>query len=299
MKENLMKKTLTAVAIALSSIVAHANTKTVEVVWPFAPGGTQATMIRHLLESANAAQKDYRFLFVNKPGAGGSIAVNSVANSNNLTVLASAATFYTRPLLYKDSHDVDKFTVLTPVCENAPFGLYSKKYKSLNEMRGKTVSVGIIPGSPGHIFSVALAKAFKDITIVEVPYKDTVAASTDMLGQHIDASIDLLSDGTVAGMPQDVTVVAMSGTQKMGNAETAKSLSDMNAGYFFFIPKSVDKTVQRDLNRIFTSAIDSKVKGACAAERGTINPVAFEKLDELHETNKKNWKNLTAGIKVE
>jgi hypothetical protein len=120
-----------------------------------------------------------------------------------------------------------------------------------------------------------------------------------MLGQHIDASIDLLSDGTVAGMPQDVTVVAMSGTQKMGNAETAKSLSDMNAGYFLFIPKSVDKNVQRDLNRIFTSAIDSKVKGACAAERGTINPVAFEKLDELHETNKKNWKNLTAGIKVE
>jgi tripartite-type tricarboxylate transporter receptor subunit TctC len=159
--------------------------------------------------------------------------------------------------------------------------------------------VGIIPGSPGHIFSVALAKAFKDITIVEVPYKDTVAASTDMLGQHVDANIDLLSEGTVARMPQDVTVVAMSGTQKMGNAETAKSLSDMNAGYWLFIPKSVDKNVQRDLNRIFTSAIDSKVKGACAAERGTINPVAFEKLDELHETNKKNWKNLTAGIKVE
>jgi hypothetical protein len=35
----------------------------------------------------------------------------------------------------------------------------------------------------------------------------------------------------------------------------------MNAGYWFFIPKSVDKNVQRDLNRIFTSAIDSKVKG--------------------------------------
>lgn len=294
-----MKKTLTAVAIALSSIVAHANTKTVEVVWPFAPGGTQATMIRHLLENANAAQKDYQFLFVNKPGAGGSIAVNSVENANALTVLASAATFYTRPLLYKNSHDVDKFNMLTPVCENAPFGLFSKKYKSLSEMRGKEVSVGIIPGSPGHIFAVALAKTFNDIKIIEVPYKDTVAASTDMMGQHIDASIDLLSDGTIARMPQDVTVVAVSGTKKMGNAETAKSLSDMTAGYWFFIPKSVDKTVQKELNRIFTSAIDSKVKASCAAERGTINPVAFEKLDELHETNKKNWKSLTAGIKVE
>jgi tripartite-type tricarboxylate transporter receptor subunit TctC len=294
-----MKKTLTAVAIALSSIVAHANTKTVEVVWPFAPGGTQATMIRHLLENANAAQKDYQFLFVNKPGAGGSIAVNSVANSNNLAVLASAATFYTRPLLYKESHDVDKFNILSQVCENAPFGLFSKKYKSLSEMQGKKVSVGIIPGSPGHIFSVALAKAFKDITIVEIPYKDTVAASTDMLGQHVDASIDLLSEGTIARMPQDVTIVAVSGTEKVGNATTEKALSNMTAGYWFFIPKSVDKAVQKDLNRIFTSAIDSKVKGSCAAERGTIIPVAFEKLDELHETNKKNWKNLTAGIKVE
>jgi hypothetical protein len=120
-----------------------------------------------------------------------------------------------------------------------------------------------------------------------------------MLRQEVDASIDLLSEGTIARMPQDVTVVAMSGTHKMGNAETAKSLSDMTAGYWFFIPKSVDKNVQKDLNRIFTSAVDSKVKGACAAERGTINSVAFEKLDELHETNKKNWKNLTAGIKVE
>jgi tripartite-type tricarboxylate transporter receptor subunit TctC len=294
-----MKKILVTTALALTSFMANANPKVVEVVWPFAPGGTQATMIRHIIENANAAQKDYTFIFLNKPGAGGSVAVNSVVNSNSLTILASAATFYTRPLLYEYSHEVDKFNMLSQICENAPFGLFSKKYKSLNEMRGKQISVGVIPGSPGQIFSVNLAKAFKDVTIVEVPYKDTVAASTDMLGQHIDASIDLLSEGTIARMPQEVSVVAMSGTQKIGNAETAKSLSDMNAGYWFFIPKTVDKSVQKDLNRIFTSAIDSKVKAACASERGTINPVAFEKLDELHETNKKNWKNLTAGIKVE
>jgi tripartite-type tricarboxylate transporter receptor subunit TctC len=294
-----MKKTLTALAMALTAFTASATPKTVEVVWPFAPGGTQATMIRHLLENANATQKDYQFLFVNKPGAGGSIAANSVANANSLTVLASAATFYTRPLLYKESHDVDKFNMLTPVCENAPFGLFSKKYKSLSDMKGKEVSVGIIPGSPGHIFSVALAKAFKDVKIVEVPYKDTVAASTDMLGQHVDASIDLLSVGTIERMPQDVSIVAVSGTEKFGNAETAKSLSDMTAGYWFFIPKTVDKNVQRDLNKIFTSSFDAKVRSACAAEKGTVNLVPFDKLDSLHENHKKNWKNLTAGIKVE
>ncbi len=282
--------------IAISSVAYANETKNIQVVWPFAPGSSQAVMIRNLLENANNSQKKYQFVMIVRPGAGGSIAANSVLAAETETILASSSSFYTRPLLYKDSHDVDKFSMLSQICENAPVAVYSRKYKSLNEMKGEEITFGVNPGSITQLFVHNLAKNVDDIRVVEVPYKDTVAASTDMMGKHIDASVDLLSLGTLSKMTQDVSVVAISGNRKISNYQSIKSLSELTSNYWFFVPKTMNNTVQRELNEILTAAVNKKVIDDCAAEYGNIVILPFDKLATFNEKQNNAWKNITAGI---
>lgn len=269
--------------------------QTVQVVWPFAPGGTQANMIRQLIDNANNAQKEYRFQFVNKQGAGGSVAANSVLNESSLSIIVNAAVFYTRPHLYKEAHDIEKFDLLLPLCEQAPFALFSKKYKSMSELKGKSVTVGIIPGSPGHLFMNEVSNRIKDVKFVNVPYKDTIVASTDMIGQHVDVSLDLLNVGTLERMPKDVTLLAVSGKKY----ENHEPISNLAGGFWFHVPKTVDKKLQKDLHRILTSSFDSKVKDMCKNDLGTVNILSFDKLESHHAHIKNQWKDSTVGVKVE
>jgi tripartite-type tricarboxylate transporter receptor subunit TctC len=296
-----MKKIILSLLLAagITSSVSAGQPKNVQVVWPFAPGSTQAVMIRSLLENANTNQKNYQFIFVNKPGAGGSIAANSILNTDTLSVLVSSSSFYSRPLLYKESHNVDKFTLISQLCENAPIGVFSKKYKSLNELKNKEISIGINPGSITQIFTTQLSNSFKDITVVEIPYKDTVTAYADMLGKHIDMNVDLINNGTMSKLTSDVNLVAISGTQKILNLEPIKELSNLIVSYWFFASKDIDKNTQKELNQIFSTAIDKKIRGDCANEYGNINLLPYDKLEELHENNKKSWRNMTRGIVVQ
>jgi tripartite-type tricarboxylate transporter receptor subunit TctC len=291
-----MKKFFIYAMIAMSSVAYANQPKTVQVVWPFAAGSTQAVMIRNLLENANAAQKNYQFIFVARPGAGGSIAANSVLASDTLTILASTSSFYTRPLLYKDSHDVDKFSMVSQICENAPVAIYSRKYKSLNEMQGKEVTFGMIPGSITQLFVYNLKKNSNDIKVIEVPYKDTITATTDMLGKHIDVSVDLLSLGSVSKLPPNASVVAISGNRKISNYDSMKSLSKLTNNYWFFVPKATDISIQHALNTILSFANSGRVKEDCTAEQGNLVVIPFDKLNAFNEHNKLIWKNMTMGI---
>lgn len=297
--EKYMKKIIASALLAISSLTYANQPKNVEVVWPFAAGSSQAVMIRNLLESANSSQTQYQFVFMNKPGAGGAIAANSVLAANNLSILASTSSFYTRPLLYKESHDVDKFAMLGQICEGAPVAIYSKKYKSLDEMKNKNVTFGIISGSMTQIFSNTLSKNVKDITVTEVPYKDTVASFADMMGNHIDVSVDLLSSTTLARMTPDTHVVGISGNQKISNYRQIKELVNLTNNYWFFAPKTLDAETRKQLNAILTSAINKRVRDDCANEYGYVNLLPYDKLESLNSNNKMFWKNMTNGMIVQ
>ena len=87
-----MRKFLSVVLLCLASVTAGAE-QTVSVVWPFSPYGASATIVRQLIENANAQQNKYHFIFENKPGAGGYIAASTVTNSRELAVLVSTTSF--------------------------------------------------------------------------------------------------------------------------------------------------------------------------------------------------------------
>lgn len=296
-----MKKLLVALTIGLSSVIAQANSQVVQIVWPFAPGSTQATMIRNLIESANQQQSKYQFIFVNKPGAGGALAANYATASNTLAVLASTSSFYIRPLMYNESHDPEQFRLVSAICLNGPVAMFSRKYASFNELKNNNVTVGIIPGSVTQLFTRLLSQHNPELKFTDVPYKGTPEATTDMLGRHIDASIDLLSAGNLARLTPDTSVIGISGTRNLSNISTfstlrVKGLENLTNSYYIFVPRTIDVTTVQELNRIFNTAINDAVRESCNNERGVVEIVPFDRIEKLHQTNQTQWRQITQSI---
>lgn len=288
--------------MAMACFSAAATPQTVQLVWPFAPGSAPAMMFRTLIDSANQQQSKYQIVFVNKPGAGGAIAANYTTASNTLTVLASTSSFYTRPLMYNESHDPDQFQLVGAICLQSPMAMFSRRYTSFNELKNNTVTVGINPGSVTQLFTRLLAQHNPELKFTDVPYKGIPEATTDMLGRHIDASIDLLNAGSLARLTPDTIVIGISGTRSFPGMPTFASLNvkgveQLTNSYYIFVPRTVDAKIAQDLNRIFNNAANSDAfKEVCANERGTVENVPFGQTEKMHQSNMQQWSRLTRGI---
>ena len=282
--------------------VAYSAPTTVQVMWPFSVASSQASMIRELLDHANKTQSKYKFIFVSKPGAGGTIAAKSVTDTNDqLTLLASTSSFYIRPLLYKESHSIDDFNIVSVICKSQPLTIYSKKYSKLSDIKGNSITVGVNPGSITSFVTRVLSQ--QNLNIIEVPYKGTPEATNDMIGGHIDGSVDFAGKSSTSKFATDSQVHSIGIT---GNKNINKYISFKNQGisglenvtndYIIFVDKSVDLRTRTELNSILNSAINEKVVTTCENEFGTISKIDITNSNDLHKTNKKNWTDLTKNI---
>lgn len=296
-----MKKLFVAISMLFSSLAVQASPQIVEVVWPFAPGGSHATMIRNLIENANKQQSQYRFVFDNKPGAGGTVAANHVLSSSRLTVLVAASSFYARPLMFHASHDPTQFRLVSTLCQKTPPALFSRKYSSFTELKNRDVTVGVMPGSMGQLIVHALKQNHPEFKITEVYYKDTIASMTDMLGGHIDISFDMLGKPTLARLSTDTKVMGVSGTRDVLGAKSFASqgitgLDFVLVDFNFYLPRTVDENTARVINKIFNGAINDVVRQNCGDEMGVVELITLEAAETLHEQNQKQWRLITQGI---
>jgi tripartite-type tricarboxylate transporter receptor subunit TctC len=296
-----MKKLITLFVTAILSLSAWASPQVVQVVWPFSPGGTHAAMIRHLIDSTNHQQNKYQFVFVNKPGAGGTIAANYTSHAATLTVLASSSSFYSRPMMYRESHTADQFQLISGYCARVPMAMISRKYNKLSDLETQPSTIGIIPGSVTQLFSDTLTKRNSIYKFVNVPYKGTLEATTDMLGKHIDISVDFVNSSTLVRLTPDTTILGITGSRELPNMPTLekqglKGFRDLTVGYYMFVPATVDSVVAQELTQIFNAAINDAVRESCTNESGVVEIVTADKTKQLHQANIKQWRDLTQGI---
>lgn len=297
-----MKKILVVLSMVLSSM-AYAQ-KTVHVVWPFAAASPQANMIRTMIDSVNIQQDKYQFVFLHKPGAGGTIAARTVAESKELSLLASTSSFYIRPLLYKDSHNVDDFNMVTLVCSAQPLTIFSKKINRLSDAHGREISLGVIPGSITTLVSRTIKRENPNIKILEVPYKGTPEATTDMLGGHIDGSVDFIGTSVTSRFGTDIKVLGITGKRNIAGYSTFQSLNvngleNVTNDYFYFVNKSVDVATRQELNRILTNSYTEKTKFFCEDDFGQLVKTPFSQVDSINQSNKQRWEKLTSGFAKE
>jgi len=289
-------QSLLLAAIASTAIAAE----TVNVYWPFSAASPQAVMIRELLISANENQDKYKFIFANRQGAGGSIAANAAQTDNNLSLLASTSSFFIRPELYENSHDVNEFSMISTICIGQPLGLLSKNIDLSISNTGE-ITVGIIPGSVTSLVAISLMNNNEEFSLRLVPFKSTPESTTSMLGGHIDGSIEFVGKLTVDKLDAETKIVGITGNQNKGNYQTFESLgilglTEIVNDYFIFAPSDTDDIVKKELNEILNKAINEKVTEICQDAFGETRQLSYPEATQLQKNKEKNWKTITSTI---
>lgn len=298
-----MKKLLVTLATAVSltmSMTAQATPQTVNLVWPFAAGSVQAAKVRALIETANLQQDQYRFVFTHRAGAGGAVGTIYTATAPSLTVLATSSSFYTRPLMYHNSYDIAQYRLISTICSHSPLTLLSRKFTSANDLKNQPVTVSNNPGAITQLFTQILSQNNSSLKFTEVPYAGTVEGIRDMLGGHIDVSVDLGTDPS--RLAPGVNVVGITGSRSLPNMPTLASqglrgVENLTIDYFIFVPRSVDDNTARQLNQIFNrAAVSEAVKTACANQSGVVEITEFSQLEQIDRANQARWKFFTRNI---
>jgi tripartite-type tricarboxylate transporter receptor subunit TctC len=170
-------------------------------------GGTTDTMARLIAEPLSAAFGQ-PVLVENRPGAGGNIAAEAVARSNpdGYTLLVSYTSHTINATLYpKLPFDpVADFTPIAMIATVPSLLVGNPKLPASNlkelialakaKPGGLTIGIGGI-GSSLHLAGDRF-KMMADVNIVNVPYKGTAPALTDVLGGQVDLMFISVVTGT-------------------------------------------------------------------------------------------------------
>jgi tripartite-type tricarboxylate transporter receptor subunit TctC len=202
--------------LILSVMALTAGAETVSVVWGLSPGSNTANVLRQGTALANKTQTQRTYVFATRPGAGGSIAANSVANAQRSEVLAASSSFMIRPLLFKETeaHRVEQLRpIMMFAADQAPV-LMSKKYRSWDELRQqRTLTIGVIPGSISHLMAIAMQRHLPNTELVLAFYPGGIEATRDAIGGHIDLTSEFLADSEVWIDGGQLFPIAITGTR--------------------------------------------------------------------------------------
>jgi hypothetical protein len=149
------------------------------------PGGVSDIVSRYLIK-----EMPKRYNPINRPGAGGKIAITHLINENTLMLATMVQVYGTNPINFED-YDIKKLDVIANVGIMPSALLCHKKtgFETFNDLQSttKTISFGVGGyGSNEHIATEVLIEKTKVKSIV-VPYaQGGTTAINDLLGGHID-----------------------------------------------------------------------------------------------------------------
>lgn len=183
---------------------AHAQTyptKPITIVLASAPGGASDKLARLAADSMQKALGQ-PVVVVSRPGAGGSIGVESVVRSpaDGYTFLLTASgNMAITPEVYKLSYDPVEQLSQVSILVDVPFVLVANKKAGLRDLkrlidaahqRPGQLSMGNAGlGTHQHLTQLMFAKV-AGIQMRIVPYKGSMPATMDLIGGHIDTVID-------------------------------------------------------------------------------------------------------------
>lgn len=265
------------VLLSLSASLVYAEenypTKSIQLVIPYAPGGSSDSTARALAESASKILKQ-PIVIVNKPGAAGAIGTAYIASakSDGYTLgLVTPGQLSITPHMQEVSYD--PITDLTPITQYAAFSLAlvvrdDSPYETLEDyIQAARSKPGAIDygttgvGSIGQLLMEQLAD-HENIELVSVPYTGGAPALTALLGGHIKsyAAAEYYSH-VQAG---DIRVLAFLGDSKPAEMEDVPTLKELDYpfkfGVYFGIvgPKDLPLPIRTKLEKAFIEATKDK-----------------------------------------
>lgn len=236
-----MKLRLAFLAVLAATSSAFAQdypSRPINWVVPYSPGGITDNGARTIAK-VMSEQLGQPVIIENKPGAGGIVGAEYVANSkkDGYTFLYTANGIVSYPFLFKKLsydpakdfipvHGLQSAAMLVMVREDSPFksldDLIAYAKKNPDKLNYSTIGTGSVQ----HLYGELLQKE-AGFQMTAVPYKGTAPALADLLSGVIDVALDF----AVTMKPQieggKLRALAVSGNERLAVLPDVKSMADL------------------------------------------------------------------------
>lgn len=317
---SLFLRSLTAGISLAAATLAHSGpvpSGPIRIVVPYSPGGPPDAHARYIAERLQSELKEI-FIVENRPGAGGTIAMEELAKSpaDGRTLALLAAPQSLAPIMYpnfKVSLDRD----IEPVAQlawqyNVLVVPSSSGIRSIEELvarlkskpgHGSFASGGV--GTPAHL----LAEVFKRKTALEavhVPYNNFGQAISDTIGGQVDfmfmastAAMGHVASGRLRALAVAAPnpLPAIPGVKTM--AELGYSEVALSGWTGIFVKAGTDPALTRLLSDTITRIMaKDHAKTALAALGDLPAPVPQDKFKAFFTTDGRHWSMLARSLAI-
>ena len=235
---------MSAAGMLAATGMARAQSGATRIVVGASPGGGTDTVARLMAQELGRLLGG-TFVVDNKPGAGGNIAAQQVANAepDGRTLLMCYTSHAINATLYPKL-PFDPIKDFSPIAcvANAPSILLARPGIKANTIRELIALAKAEPGtlnmalpgigSSGHLASEVLkTRAGVDITLI--PYKGTAPAMNDLLGGQVDLMFATAALAKAQMDNKTLKPLGVSSAQRMVSAPNVAPIADVLPGYDF------------------------------------------------------------------
>ena len=286
---------LAALMIATGARAADYPTKPINIIVPFAAGGSNDIVARAIGKGLADAWGQ-PVLIDNRAGAGGVIGAEAVARAPNdgHTILLVSSTFTINQAIRKRlPYDTLKdfsavaFVAQSPLLVAAAPKLPASSMKELIEL-AKTKTVTYASSGLGSINQIAaeLIAGAAGIKLMHVPYRGGAPALNDLIGDHVDlyvSSLPQVLEIVRSGKAKALAVTSSGRSQSLPDVPTLAEagLSGVDVGSWWGIvapagtPQSVIAALNTEINKLLTSEDMKRFLQGEGAEAKAMAPVQF------------------------
>jgi tripartite-type tricarboxylate transporter receptor subunit TctC len=234
--------TLAASVVLASQAPAHAQadaypTRSVQVVVPWAAGGSVDTMARALTAGMGSALGQ-QFVVLNRDGASGMVGTGAVAGApadgymltfGPITPITNAAQLMRKPAFTVDSFEYvcqvfeNRFGIAVP--QKSPYHTLQQLLDGIKAQPGKISYGHIGNGSISHL-SMETAIQGKGLVLTGVPYRGEVPIFVDLMADRLDAGIVTIGGALMGSRP--VRFLAVIGDTRHPGLPDVPTLKELN-----------------------------------------------------------------------
>jgi tripartite-type tricarboxylate transporter receptor subunit TctC len=300
-------QTIMAMLLAIIMAPVALATETIQVVWGFNPGSTQANTLRQIIDVANKQQTEFKFEFTPRPGAGGYIAAKEVRDNPQTAVVGMSSSFIIRPLFERSNpvHDLNDYVPVLVQAHGAPLFFMSQKYSDIKDaIRAADLTIGVSGiGSISHLAAHELIKLNPRAEIVN--FKNSIEAVTAAAGGHVDIAVAFYTDGKGLVDAGRAKILARTGSEQISGSATpnldklgAKTSLQLTANYAIFANKSMHPDRLHKIHAILGSAHnDATVRAMYVQDQLIALDLDLKQSQVWYDSQRSYWQSVTDTIK--
>jgi tripartite-type tricarboxylate transporter receptor subunit TctC len=318
----LAAQTLTVIFIALIAAPVLAQdwpSGTVRVVVPYAAGGPVDFPARLLIDRL-ATQTKGTFILENRPGAGGSIGLQSVmqAPPDGGTFLFTTSSVTMVPTIYPKL-SFDPLRDLTPISlvTEVPISLAVRANHPVRNLADLIAKAKAAPGKytfasggvgTGNHLAGELLKKMAGIDLLHVPFRGIAPALTALYAGDIDMVFASTVETVTHARDGSIRVLGVGTPQRVPELPDSPAIGEQVPGYLMtnwyavFGPRGLpERIVARLQSELPTARDDASLKAKAAAVGMTMILAPPEALRARIETEVPRWRQIIpeVGLKVE